>query len=112
MPAVHPRRRRRQFADAQSKSTCPLVDVTGIEPADPPHEEEYTKVYGSGFGESETGEAKAEVFDDMIQEWIIATVISWSETLVVIDIMPAHWCVTFRAARITNFCGNADEYWV
>ena len=77
MPAVHPRRRRRQFADAQPKTVFPLVDVTGLEPADPPHEEQYTKVYGSGFGESETGQAKAEVFYDATQEWGTVTAISY-----------------------------------
>jgi len=111
MPAVHPRRRRQQFADAQPKGVCPLVDVTGVQQADPPHEEDYTNVYGTGFGESETGQAKAEVFDETIWDWRDAGVISWSDTLVVIDVEPIYLCVTIRAVRITNHCGNSDELW-
>ena len=109
MPAVHPRRRRQQFAEAE-KDTCPEVVITDIEPAPPPNQESYTQVNGSGFGPSQTGQAKAEIFEDYPPNWLEVGVISWSDTVIILDVTPYVWCVTASAVRITNSCGNADEY--
>ena len=109
MPAVHPRRRRQQFAESQ-KNACPQVVISDIEPAPWPNQEIHTQVNGSGFGPSETGQAKAEILEYVPPEWSEVEVISWSDTVIILDVTPYVWCVTASDVRITNFCGNADEY--
>ena len=63
-----------------------------------------------GFGPSETGQAKAEIFEDLSQEWLEVDVILWSDTVIIVDVSPYAWCVTALLLRITNACGNVDEY--
>jgi len=105
------RRRRDQFNGAEPPpAPCPAVSVSGVGSAPPPDNETYLAIDGSGFGDTETDQAKVEIYDTYLEDWFVVTAVAWSAEKITIDVPPSEWPDPCAAARVTNACGNWGEY--